>query len=153
MGVAVEPASGVLRDGVLLFAPAIRRSGAYARGWVERGAHRRNFTSLRYTLSRNPGTLHWLVSGISREPVGAAPVFVEGYDPEARRRVAELKSATTDMRGHYVLGGLTPGWYRILSTFEFVAPDAAAMELAGAKLVKVEEGRDLTQDLDLSVIR
>jgi hypothetical protein len=49
-----------------------------------------NFTSLRYTLSRNPGTLHGLVSGISREPVGAAPVYVEGYDPEARRRVTVL---------------------------------------------------------------
>lgn len=112
-----------------------------------------NYASIRYTLSRTPGTLHGLVSGISREPVGAAPVYVEGYDPESRRRVAELKSGVTDMRGQYVVGGLSPGWYRVLSTFEFQSPDAAAMEMAGAKLVKVEEGRDVTQDLDLSFIR
>jgi carboxypeptidase family protein len=108
---------------------------------------------VRFVFSHSPGGLHGLVSGIVREPVGGAPVFLEGYDPESRRRLTDLRMVFTDAQGHYQFTGLAPGAYRLLSTFEFQSPDSAAMENAGAKLVTIEEGRDLPQDLDLSVIR
>lgn len=113
----------------------------------------RSFNSLRFTFSNSPGTLHGLVSGISREPVAGAPVFLEGYDPDSRMRVTELRMVYADAHGQYRFTGLSPGSYRVLSTFEFQAPDAASMEFAGAKLVKIEEGHDSAQDLDLSIIR
>ena len=112
-----------------------------------------NYTALRFVLSPNPGKLHGLVSGISREPVSGAPVFLEGYDAESRKRVSELRTAFTDSRGAYQFSSLPPGTYRVLSTFEFQSPDAAVMEMAGAKLVTIELGKDTPQDLDLSVIR
>ena len=60
---------------------------------------------------------------------------------------------TDFLDGKYTFVDLAPGWYRVLSSFEFLAPDSATMENAGAKLIKVEEGQSATQDLDLSIIR
>ncbi|SPE43071.1 conserved hypothetical protein [Candidatus Sulfopaludibacter sp. SbA3] len=109
--------------------------------------------TLRFTLSSTPGTMHGLVSGLSHEPVEGAPVYLEGYDPDQRKRVTELQVARTDSRGQYQFTTLAPGSYRVLATFEFQYPDAAAMERSGAKVVAVQEGKDTLQDLDLSVIR
>jgi hypothetical protein len=111
------------------------------------------YNPIHFVFSHSPGGLHGLVSGLAREPVSGAPVFLEGYDPESRKRLTELRTVFTDMQGHYQFTGLSPGAYRVLSSFEFQSPDSAVMEIAGAKLVTVEEGRDLPQDLDLSVIR
>ncbi len=110
-------------------------------------------SALRITLSSNPGALHGLVSGLAHEPLAGAPVFLEAYDPDTRQRIGELQSALTDSRGIYQFRGLTPGSYRLLATFEIQKPDPAAMENGGAKLVKVQEGADMAQDLDLSVIK
>ena len=125
---------------------------ARADGWNEVLVGR-IYSPIRFVFSSSPGTLHGLVSGIAREPVSGAPVFLEGYDPESRKRLTDLRMVYADIRGQYQVTGLAPGSYRVLSTFEFQAPDSATMEAAGARLVKVEEGRDLLQDLDLSVIR
>lgn len=111
------------------------------------------YNPVRFVFSRSPGGLHGLVSGIEHEPVSGAPVFLEGWDPDNRTRVAGLRTALTDAQGHYQFTGLTPGAYRVLASFEFQAPDSAAMELAGAKTVTIDEGHDLPQDLDLSIIR
>ncbi|HEV2448113.1 MAG TPA: carboxypeptidase-like regulatory domain-containing protein [Candidatus Sulfopaludibacter sp.] len=111
------------------------------------------YNPIRFVFSKNPGSIHGLVSGIAHEPVSGAPVFLEGYDAESRRRVAELRTVYTDTTGHYRITGLTPGSYRVLASFEFLAPDSDTMEMAGAKLITIEEGHDLPQDLDLSVIR
>ena len=109
--------------------------------------------ALRFTLSASPGAMHGLVSGLAHEPLAGAPVYLEGYDPDSRKRVAELQMALTDARGNYLFRGLAPGSYRVLASYEFQHPDAAAMEYAGAKLVRVEEGVDTPQDLELSVLR
>jgi hypothetical protein len=122
-----------------------------ADGWNEILIGRNS--TIRFVLSNNPGTVLGLVSGISREPVSGAPVFLEGYDPDNHKRLTELRMVYADGHGHYQFNGLSPGSYRVLSTFEFRAPDAASMDTAGAKVIKVDEGRDIPQDLDLSVIR
>ena len=49
----------------------------------------------------------------------------------------------------YRFDGLAPGIYRVLATFEYQAPDAAAMEQAGAGQIRVETRSDLQLDLDL----
>lgn len=110
-------------------------------------------STIRFTLSSSPGGMHGLVSGIAKEPVAGAPVYLEGYDPDLRKRVTELQVALTDSRGMYQFKGLAPGTYRVLASFEFQRPDAIAMEYAGAKTIKIIEAQDLPQDLDLSVLR
>jgi hypothetical protein len=121
-------------------------------GWNEILAGQ-GVSSLRFTVSSSPGAMHGLVTGLAHEPLAGAPVYLEGYDPEQRKRVTELQMALTDARGNYQFRALAPGSYRILASFEFQHPDAAMMEFAGAKLVKVQEGADTPQDLELSVLR
>ena len=57
------------------------------------------------------------------------------------------------MKGQFQFYGLSPGHYRVLSSFEFQNPDSAALDAANAHVVKTEESRDIVQDLDLFVIR
>jgi hypothetical protein len=121
-------------------------------GWNEIIAGTSN-SGIRFTLSANPGSLHGLVSGLSHEPVAGAPVYLEGYDPDLRKRVTDLQVAYTDARGQYQFKTLAPGAYRVLASFEYRNPDAAAMESAGATLITIKEGFDAPRDLDLSVLR
>ncbi|MDR3698672.1 MAG: carboxypeptidase-like regulatory domain-containing protein [Candidatus Sulfopaludibacter sp.] len=109
--------------------------------------------ALRFTLSASPGAMHGLVSGLAHEPLSGAPVYLEGYDADSHKRVGDLQMGLTDARGNYQFRGLAPGSYRLLASYEFQHPDTATMEYAGAKLVKVEEGMDAPQDLELSVLR
>ena len=125
---------------------------ARADGWNEIMAGS-NYNPVRFVFSKSPGAVHGAVSGMEHEAVAGAPVFLEGYDAENHKRLTELRVAYTDPRGQYQFTGLTPGSYRLLSTFEFRSPDAAAMERAGARAVKVDEAGDIAQDLDLWVIR
>jgi len=56
------------------------------------------------------------------------------------------------MRGVYSFDGLAPGAYRVLSTFEYSAPEAETMGEAATE-VTVDAQAAKTQDLDLYVIR
>jgi hypothetical protein len=129
----------------------VRRQEMRADGWNEttiRGA----FDRIRFVLSSGPAAVHGTVKD-SAEPVLGAPVYLEGYDPDGRKRLTDLRVTRTDAHGLYRFAGLAPGTYRILATFEYLMPDAAAMEAAGAKTVRVEEHGDLARDLDLYAIR
>ena len=52
---------------------------------------------------------------------------------DMRKRLIDVRETRTDIHGQYQFQGLSPGNYRILSTFEFHAPDPATMELAGPR--------------------
>lgn len=106
---------------------------------------------VRFSLTSGSGGVHGIVKS-SGDPVGGAPVYLEGWDPSARRRVGELRSTRTDMRGVYSFDGLAPGTYRLLSTFEYSTPDVETMGGAGVELV-VDAQAAKAQDLDLYVIR
>ena len=80
-------------------------------------------------------------------------MFLEATDLDPRKRVLDIRTARTDMRGQYQFIGLAPGAYRLLATFEYQTVDSSVMEAAGARGVKVEDGRDVQQELDLYVIR
>ena len=112
-----------------------------------------SFNSVKFVLSPSPGMVHGTVRGPGHDTVAGAPVFLEAYDVEARRRLTDVRAARTDMHGQFQFDGLAPGTYRVLSTFEFQMPDAAAMSNAGAKIVNVEEGHDSGVELELYVIR
>jgi hypothetical protein len=82
-----------------------------------------------------------------------APVYLEAWDPETRKRLTDLRVVRTDVRGAYRFQSLAPGTYRVLSTFEYQMPESASMDLAGAQSVRVEARNDLQMDLDLYGIR
>ena len=107
---------------------------------------------VKFTLSLNPGALHGVVKSGS-DLVAGVPVFLEPTDLEPRKRVTNIFVTRTDDRGQYQFKGVTPGNYRVLGTFEYRMPDSPAMSNARAKPVKVDEGSDALQDLDLYVDR
>ena len=106
-----------------------------------------SFDRLKFSLAGGGGSVHGIVKTFG-DAVAGVPVHLEAYDPASRRRV-DLQTTRTDLRGAYRFDGLAPGVYRILATFEYQAPDLAAMEQAGALQIQVEARSDLQQDLDL----
>ncbi len=95
------------------------------------------------------GSLGGIVVGPDRIPVVGAPVYLEVYERRSKTRVGELRTVNTNARGAYQFTGLAPGQYRVLATFEYVAPDTATMELCGAQTVNVGPSDPQTLDLDL----
>ena len=97
--------------------------------------------------------MHGVVKSYS-DPVVGAPVYLEGYDPETRKRVTDLRVVRTDTHGLYRFQGLwRPGsteCYRPLSTR---CPTPRPWRLAAAQSVRVEAHSDLQLDLDLYGIR
>jgi len=108
--------------------------------------------SVGFALTAGPGSLQGAVKG-SAGAVQGAPVFLESYDPQERRRLKDVAMVRTDVRGHYQFSGLPPGSYRVCSSFEFQSPDEAAMDRANPRMVIIEGGRGEVQDLDLYVIQ
>jgi hypothetical protein len=121
-----------------------------ADGWNE--VLTRNYALSRFTVASGPGAIRGAVRR-SGDPVAAAPVYLEGYDPVARTRVTDLRTVRADARGQYYFGGLAPGTYRVLGTFEYLAPDVQTMDLAGAPLVTITAHTEAPLDLDLYVIQ
>jgi protocatechuate 3,4-dioxygenase beta subunit len=121
-------------------------------GWHEISVAGNGAFPVIFTLSSNPGAVHGIVKSAG-DPVPGAPVYLEAYDPDRRRRLADLRTVRTDTRGRYTFAGLAPGLYRILSTFEFNAPESSDLDASGAGMFRLEEGRDEPLDLDLYVIR
>ncbi len=89
----------------------------------------------------------------SGSPASWAPVFLEAWDPIERKRLIDLRETRADIRGNYRFEGLPPGSYRVLSTFEYLAPDPNAMDLGGALPIEIAAHTDLQTDLDLYGVR
>ena len=126
---------------------------ARADGWNEGVIATGRVAVVKFRISSKPGSLHGTVTAAGHDPAAAAPVYLESYDTETRKRLADVRIVWTGTTGQYQFDGLAPGAYRVLSTFEYQSPDAAAMDAARAVIVKAEEGRTVQQDLDLYVIR
>ena len=109
-------------------------------------------STVKFVLSPNPGIAHGTVTDAGQKPVAGAPVVLEPFNPETHKRLGDPRVTRTDLQGVYHFYGLAPGAFRILSTFEYESPDAAAMDSAGARVIMVEQARDTAQDLDLFVL-
>lgn len=104
--------------------------------------------SLQFILSTMPGAIHGMVTGSGHEPAPGAPVYLEAYDFAERRSLRDVQTTHADSRGQYRFTGLVPGNYRLVSSFDFEEPENG-WEIRGVKTLKVEEGRESVQDLDL----
>lgn len=108
---------------------------------------------VRFKLSNKPGAVNGSVTMGANEPAGGVPVYLEAYDEVTRKRVVELRTTRTDMRGKYNFVGLAPGTYRLVATFEYQSPLTGDIDAMRPRVFRVEEGRDQQQDLDVYVIR
>ncbi len=147
--VFLNPPSGYYVSG--FFASSSRGIQTRPDGWNE-FLSSGNFRSIRFSLTGGPSEIHGTIKSYG-EIVAGAPVFLEGWDPDTRKRVTDLRVARTDGTGVYRFQGLAPGTYRILSTFEYLMPDSASMDLAAAQSVRLEPHSSLQMDLDLYGIR
>jgi hypothetical protein len=111
----------------------------------------RDFSPVVIKLSSHPAAIHGRVTGSGQDAAPGAPVYLEAFDQASGKRLIDLRTARTDMRGQYRFRGLAPGVYRILSTFEFDKPDSQTMEASGARSLTLSEGDDTAQDLELYV--
>jgi protocatechuate 3,4-dioxygenase beta subunit len=118
-----------------------------ADGWNE--VYLRGFDAITIKLSSHPASVHGVVSGPGHDPAPGAPVYLEAFDKGTQKRLGELRTTRTDLRGQYHFNGLAPGLYRILGTFEYEKPDSDTMEAAGARALTLSDATDTTQDLDL----
>ena len=130
------------------FYPSTR--GARPDGWNEIQVGRSGQVTI--AISGGPSAIHGVVKE-SGSPASWAPVFLEAWDPIERKRVVDLRETRADIRGNYRFEGLPPGSYRVLSTFEYMAPDPNAMDLGGALPIEIAAHTDLQTDLDLYGIR
>jgi protocatechuate 3,4-dioxygenase beta subunit len=123
--------------------------GYYAveRGWSE--FYLRGSDTILIKLSSRPASIHGLVNGPGHEPAPGAPVYLEAFDKDTEKRLGDLRTVRTDVRGQYHFNGLAPGLYRILGTFEYEKPEPESMEAAGALSLTLSEATDTAQDLDL----
>ena len=112
------------------------RPSARPDGWNEFTAGD-TMRGVRFTLSNSPASLHGMVTGIVREAVMGAPVYLEGYDSGSKARIGQLRTAYTDKTGAYQFDGLSPGTYRIVSTFEYAAPDTATLDTCSPILLTI----------------
>src|SRR5271157_3668202 len=127
-------------------------SSGTAAGWNEIAVAPGNAAiAVEVVLSPHPATLRGLV-GDGGQPASGAPVYLEAIDPGSGIRWGGLRATRTGVDGRYSFAGLAPGMYRVASTFEYQAPDAAAMSRAGARDVRIEEGGKVDLDLDLWVM-
>lgn len=100
-------------------------------------------------LSSMPASLRGKVAVSGGDPAIGAPVYLEAFDPDSGKRITDLRSTRTDARGEYRFQGLTPGVYRVLSTFAFENPDEQVLGNARALSVTLKAASDTVQDLDL----
>jgi hypothetical protein len=123
------------------------RADGWNDGWNE--VVLRGGDAITIKLSSRPASVHGVVNGPGHDPAPGAPVYLEAFDKDTQKRLGELRTTRTDVRGQYRFGNLAPGLYRILATFEYEKPEPDSMEAAGARLVTLPEASDTPQDLDL----
>ena len=104
---------------------------------------------LKVTMASGAATVHGRVTKALGDPTVGAPVYLEAFDPTLNKRLVDLRKTLTGPRGEYRFAGLTPGSYRIVSSFEFDDPDERTMEAVQASTIVLESAKDRAQDLDL----
>ncbi len=100
-------------------------------------------------ISGGPAAVHGAVRQAGQAAAGV-PVFIEGWDPNTRNRMVDLRETRTDAMGNYRLDNLAPGDYRVLATFDYAAPGPQAFDDLGATAVRLDKASDSATDLELA---
>lgn len=105
-----------------------------------------NQVRLTILLSDTPAAITGTVR-TGGKPVAGAIVYLESFDPDLPDSRLQIWSGRSDHTGKYTFAGLTPGRYRVLSSFDFDPDDRFAMN--AAREVKVRDGETAVTDLEL----
>jgi hypothetical protein len=122
------------------YVQSIRNSGALAThsgAWY--GFDTGTYTRLVVQLSSRPASISGVVSK-DGNPVAGAPIFLTQMDS------GQTWTGRSDPQGHYLMGGLAPGNYIIVSSFELDPADGLSARKAD---VVTQEGNVTTVDLVL----
>ncbi len=106
-------------------------------------------TQIVVTVSDHAGEFEGTVSNSDSKPIPGAPVFLWPVTDSARRSIGGWKQSLTDVNGHYQFGGLPPGDYRLLSTFDISEVDAEILDLARVPVSRLDAGQRVAMDLAL----
>jgi hypothetical protein len=150
--VAALPESSSYLSAISLRFDLRRRSRAGQNpDWYELYVENSAYSSLTVTVSPRPATLNGKVTS-GTKPVAGAPVFMLPITPETRRRMNGVRTVRSDPEGIYRFGGLAPGDYLLLSSFDFAEVDEALLTNARALLVRFTEGTAESRDLELYTV-
>jgi hypothetical protein len=94
-----------------------------------------------------------LVSDLGSETATTESSGAFRFNPVPPGQYELFAQAVSNNNGQYHFYGLAPGGYRVLSSYDFQAPDPLDLTSANAQTLRVQEGQDLPADLDLYVVR
>ncbi len=101
------------------------------------------------TVSDHAGLFEGTVSNSDSKPIPGAPVFLWPVTDTARRSIGGAKQSLTDINGHYQFGGLPPGDYRVLATFDTSQVDEEILDIAHVPVTRLDAGQRIAADLAL----
>jgi hypothetical protein len=113
-------------------------------GWF--GLDFGTYSDVTVFLSSHPASVSGVIS-TGGKPVSGAMVYLELYNPDRTEPRVQLFTARADHQGNYQFGGLAPGRYRILSSFDFDTEDRFGMEKAAN--LTLREGDVASQALEM----
>ncbi len=121
-------------------------------GWTELTVAESAMSFLDVRVSQSPATIRGKVTASGGEPALGAPVYLDRWDEGKGKRIGELRQMITDAQGTFRFRGLAPGSYRIVSSFDFGAPDEELMGNVHPKVIRVSESDTTEANLSLYVI-
>jgi len=107
------------------------------------------FSRIIVTVSDHAGQVEGTISGSDSKPIPGAPVFLWPVTDSARRSIGGARQTLADTNGHYQFGGLPPGDYRVLATFDASHVDEEIFDLARVPVNRLDAGQRMTADLAL----
>jgi hypothetical protein len=105
------------------------------------------------TFSAKPAALKGVVKTPEGSPAIGAPVYANPLDPELRSRLGGVRSARSDEQGVFLIGGLPPGRYEVLSSFAIPDAEDADWSPGKGRAVTLEEGGEESVELILGEAR
>jgi hypothetical protein len=99
-------------------------------------------------LADKPASIAGIVS-LRSQPVIGAPVFVERINPDNSEQPLQSWTLRADARGSFSLGGLAPGSYHLLSSFDLDYTDPGTRNVAVT--LNLRQGDSVNQPLDMIV--
>jgi hypothetical protein len=118
--------------------------------WFDIFLDMRNSARVRITVADKAAQI---TGSVTKEGKGVpgAPVFLWPVGENAKRSLRGYRMVFADSDGIYHSGGLPPGDYRMLATFDFTEIDEAALDEGLAVLIHAESSQKTTADLPLWV--